>query len=119
MANDTALTLLANGVGNAVSLTDGQSSDWQTSTMSIPPSITTSSSYLLSIIINSDSLLLHYDTLTGTQSESDTTNNYTTPTDWGTSTTSARIRSIYATYTSSSFTPSPMMHMMAQSGGLV
>lgn len=95
--DESAPVIVTNGVGNATANIDN---GWATSTMSTPPSITGSTSYLLGWIASAQGGMW-YDTGASGVSYRDTTNSYTTPQDWGTRGARTEIFSIYATYTAS------------------
>lgn len=96
---NSALTIVEDGVGNAVA---GPSpSDWVDSTFSTEPTLSPSTDYLLSITKTGSTIDMFYDTVEGATSLDDNTNDYDNPTDptdaspYGID----RQLSIYATYT--------------------
>ena len=99
MVLESTLNIISNGVGAAGGPFTTTPS-WQTSTFGTPPNIT-NTDYDISLIISGNTFFFYYDTGSANQGLTDTTNNYTTPTNPTDATRNTRKHSIYATYTPS------------------
>ena len=72
------LSIVTNGVGNAVSI--GTTAGWYTSTFSTPPTISPNTAYVLMIIPDTTSFRLYYTSTSGGSEYDDNNNNYSSPT---------------------------------------
>lgn len=95
------LNILTNGVGGAVTVPAFETGAWFTSTFATSPTLSASIGYVLMLINNTHGMLnahIAYDMGSSDQSHSDSTNNYTTPTNPTDATHGTFKFSIYCTY---------------------
>jgi hypothetical protein len=102
LTENAGLTIVLNGVGGTASISASAANSNKTMTYSTSPSIVSGTVYLIGIIFSVGNPSIAYDVGVSGDSRLDTTNNYTTPADWGSATDSSFRFTIYATYTASS-----------------
>lgn len=91
----STLVIVAYGVSNPVAFTT--TAGWRTATWSTPPTLAASTEYILGIISDQSFRLYDYDT--SAIGHTDSSNDYTTPQDWGTATHINHQFCIYCHYT--------------------
>ena len=87
------LSIVANGVGGAVSIST--TAGWYTSTFSTPPTVSPSTAYVLMVIPDTSSFRLFYTSTSGGSEYDDATNSYSSPTNPTDAVTGTNQYSIY------------------------
>jgi hypothetical protein len=89
------LNIIANGISNPVTVS--KTSQWNTATFSVNPTIEPNTDYIIMLITSHSSLYLYYTSSTGGSEYIDTSNSYAKPTNPTDATTGTHQYSIYAT----------------------
>lgn len=99
----TDYTILANGIGGAA--TCPVSKDWAVSIFSTPPNVVNGTNYYPWAVIDNN-ITMYYNNGSGTNTQYELDNNFTTPTNPSSVSNAAQQYSVYATYTESGTPPS-------------